>query len=226
MVNSPILPTPWATAEAFVTSFGPRLAGDMLTSTLRVIVATALAVVVAWPVGLGLGISPKVDRFVAPLIYFTYPIPKIVLLPVIILALGLGESSKITILFLILFFQVLIVVRDAAKSIRGELVLSVRSLGARRRHLLRYVYFPACLPALLTALRVSTGTAVAVLFFVESFGSSSGLGYFILVESQQRLDYPRMYAGMVAMSILGASMYLVLDLVQRRVSRWSSNGAL
>ena len=84
---------------------------------------------------------------------------------------------------LILFFQILILVRDEVRTVRPELIFSVRSLGANRLQLLRYVFVPASLPGLFTALRVSTGVSIAVLFFVESFGTRQGLGYYILVES-------------------------------------------
>ena len=145
--------------------------------------------------GLILGQSPSLNRFFSPIVYITYPIPKIVFLPVILLLFGIGDTSKIFIIFIILFFQILVVVRDQAAALRPELIYSVRSLGAGRRALFRFVYLPATVPAALTALRVSIGTAVAVLFFAESFATTSGLGYYIISDSWQRLAYPEMYAG-------------------------------
>ncbi len=141
-----------------------------------------LAMLTAVPVGLILGQSPALNRFFSPIIYITYPIPKIVLLPVILLLFGIGDTSKIFIIFLILFFRILVVVRDQAVALRPELIYSVRSLGAGRRALFRFVCAPASVPAALTALRVSIGTAVAV-FFAESFATNSGLGYYIIVDS-------------------------------------------
>ena len=158
-----------------------------------------------------LGQSRVLDRLFSPVIYILYPIPKIVFLPVILLLLGIGNVSKIFIIFLILFFQILVVVRDEASALRPELIYSVRSLGAGRRALFRFVYLPATVPAALTALRVSVGTAIAVLFFAESFATTSGLGYYIIVESWGRLAYPEMYAGVVAMSLLGLLLYFVVD---------------
>ena len=73
---------------------------------------------------------------------------------------------------------------------------------------------------MLTALRVSTGTAIAVLFFVESFGTTSGLGYFILVEAWARLAYPQMYAGVLAMALLGLVIYFILDYLEQRWCAW------
>jgi len=104
--------------------------------------------------------------------------------------------------------------------VRPELVQSVRSLGAGRLELLRYVYLPACLPSVLTALRVSTGTAVAVLFLAETFATQSGLAYYITVEAWGRMDYPEMYAGVIAMAALGLTIYILLDRLERRVCEW------
>jgi NitT/TauT family transport system permease protein len=111
-------------------------------------------------------------------------------------------------------------VRDQASALRPELIYSVRSLGAGRRALFRFVYLPATVPAALTALRVSIGTAVAVLFFAESFATTSGLGYYIIVESWGRLAYPEMYAGVIAMSVLGLLLYIAADRLERRLAPW------
>ena len=70
----------------------------------------------------------------------------------------------------------------------------------------------------------ATGVAIAILFFVESFGTREGLGYYILVESWGRLEYPEMYAGVVAMAMLGLSLYYVLDGMERRICRWTRVG--
>jgi NitT/TauT family transport system permease protein len=198
------------------------LGRHFLVSAWRVAASTALAVLLAVPAGLVLGQSRTIDRLAAPLIYILYPIPKIVFLPIILLFLGIGNASKIFMIFLILFFQVLVVVRDEAGALRPELIYSVRSLGAGRRALFRFVYLPATLPAALTALRVSVGTAIAVLFFAESFATTSGLGYYIIVESWGRLAYPEMYAGVLAMSLLGLLFYFIVDAMERRLAPWLS----
>lgn len=221
-VRSSILPGPVEVTTVFVMALGKGLWVHMLVSGYRVVLAMLLAVILATPIGLAIGQSKRVDRLLSPTIYLTYPIPKIVLLPVVLLLLGLGDPSKIFIIWLILFYQVILVVRDASRSVRPELVESVFTLGARRLQLLRYVYFPACLPAILTALRVSAGTAIAVLFFTESFATQSGLGYYILVQGWGRLAYGEMYAGVLAMSILGLIIYVVLDQLERRACAWQS----
>jgi NitT/TauT family transport system permease protein len=164
--------------------------------------------------------SARLNRVVSPIVYILHPIPKIVFLPILLLFLGIGDTSKVFMIFLILFFPILVVVRDQAGALRPELIYSVRSLGAGRRALFRFVYLPATVPAALTALRVSIGTAVAVLFFAESFATTSGLGYYIIVESWGRLAYPEMYAGVVAMSALGLLLYVAVDRLERRMAPW------
>jgi NitT/TauT family transport system permease protein len=216
------LPGPGTVAVVFVSEFSKGLGWHLAISTYRVVISSIIAVVLAAPIGLALGQNRRLDRLAAPLIYVTYPIPKIVLLPVVLVFLGLGDVSKIFMISLILFFQVLVVVRDASTGVRPELISSVRSLGAGMGDLMRYVYLPACLPAILTSLRVTTGTAIAVLFFVESFATNAGLGYYIIVEGWGRLAYPQMYAGVVAMSILGVVLYAVLDVVEKRACRWTT----
>ncbi len=189
--------------SVFATEIVGDLGLDFLASLGRVVASMALAVLTAVPAGLVLGQSPALNRLFSPLIYLLYPIPKVVLVPVLLLFLGIGDLPKIVIIFLILFFQILVLVRDQAAAIRPELVASVRSLGAGRRALFRFVYYPASLPAILTALRQSIGTAVAVLYVAELFATQHGLGYYIYLHGSTLFDYPRMYAGVVAMSLLG-----------------------
>jgi len=212
-----VLPAPTAVLVAFALAVPRGLGRHFLVSAARVIVSVVIAVATAVPAGLVLGQSQRLNRLFAPFVYIVYPIPKIVLLPIILLFLGIGDASKVFIIFLILFFQVLVVVRDEAGGLRPELIYSVRSLGAGRRALFRFVYLPATLPAVLTALRISVGTAVAVLFFAESFATTSGLGYYIIVETWSRLAYAEMYAGVVAMSLLGLGLYFVIDGLERRL---------
>jgi NitT/TauT family transport system permease protein len=134
--------------------------------------------------------------------------------------MGITDISKVFLIALIIFFQILVVVRDEAANLRPELILSVRSLGAGRRALFRYVYFPASLPAVLTALRISVGTAIAVLFIAEQSLTTYGLGYYIVIETYQVLQYPEMYAGILAMSLLGLILYFLISSLEYRVCRY------
>ena len=220
IVNLAILPSPWEVSQAFIREMGKDLPLHFLASFWRVLSSTVLAIVLAAPLGMMLGQSKKLDRIFAPFIYWLYPIPKVVLLPIVVLFLGIGDVSKIFLIFLILFFQILVLVRDQASAIRPELIQSVRSLGAGRKALFRFVYLPASIPGVLTALRQSVGTAVAVLYVAELFATQKGLGYYIYLKGSNLFDYPAMYAGVVAMSILGFGLYAVVDWLEKRLSPW------
>ena len=193
LVDRPILPAPVVVLPLFVRSIAGELGLHFLASAGRVLAAILLAVVTAVPSGLALGQLPTLNRLFAPLIAILYPIPKIVLLPVIYVLMGITDLSKIFLIALIIFFQIMVVVRDEAAGLHPDLLMSVRSLGAGRRALFRYVYLPASLPAVLTALRVSIGTAVAVLFIAEQSLTTWGLGYYIVVETYQVLLYFAVY---------------------------------
>ncbi len=97
------------------------------TSVYRITAALAIAFVIAVPLGLFLGMSPRTDRLAKPLIYLSYPIPKIVLLPIVLLIFGLGDMGKIVMLAMILFFQLLITTRDAARGVSREALFTVQS---------------------------------------------------------------------------------------------------
>ncbi len=140
--------------------------------------------------------------------------------PIVLLFFGVGDGAKILLISTILFFQILVLVRDSAAALRPELLLSVRSLGAGRRALFRFIYLPASLPAVLTALRQSIGTAVALLYVTELFATRKGLGYYIYLTGSTLFDYPAMYAGILAMSLLGLGLYFGVDLAQKRLCRW------
>ena len=221
LVQLPRLPPPLAVGKAFVDELVKgQLLEHLLASMWRVVASTALAIAVAVPAGLVLGQSQRLNNIFEPVIYLLYPIPKVVLVPIILLLFGIGDLPKIVIIFLILFFQILVLVRDQAAGIRPELIQSVRSLGAGRRALFRFVYLPASIPAILTALRQSVGTAVAVLYIAELFATQRGLGYYIYLNGSTLFNYPAMYAGIVALSLMGLSLYFTVDWLERRTTPW------
>lgn len=220
IIRRPIMPSPVVVVPLFFTSIFGELGLHLLASTGRVLAAIGLSVITAVPIGLGLGQLPRLDRIFAPLIAVVYPIPKIVFLPVIYVLMGITDVSKIFLIALIIFFQILVVVRDEAANLHPEMIMSVRSLGAGRRALFRYVYFPASLPAVLTALRLSTATAIAVLFIAEQSLTTYGLGYYIVVETYQVLRYPQMFSGILAMSLMGLALYFVIYSLELRFCRY------
>jgi ABC-type nitrate/sulfonate/bicarbonate transport system permease component len=219
-LDSRALPGPVPALTAFFTAFWSDLAPHLAVSTWRVVAATVLGTVLAVPLGLWLGRSQRADAVAAPVIFLTYPIPKVVFLPVLLVLLGLGDASKIVLITLIVFFQLLVTARDAARAIPAGSVLSVRSLGAGELDVFRHVVVPAALPDIFTALRIGTGTAVAVLFLAESIGGTTGLGYYI-VDAWGRLAYDAMFAGILGMALLGVGIYELLELAEARLCRWT-----
>ena len=224
LLRRPILPTPIAVMRVLVAELGNGLLDHALASLWRVLAGTALSVLAAAPAGLILGQSARLDRIFSPLIYLLYPVPKVVFVPIVLLFLGIGDAAKIAIIFLILFFQIVVLVRDQAAALPAQLLQSLRSLGAGRRALFRFVYLPASLPAILTALRQSVGTAVAVLYIAELFATTKGLGYYIYYQGSTLLNYPAMYAGVVAMSLLGLGLYFAVDRLERVLCPWKFAG--
>jgi NitT/TauT family transport system permease protein len=220
-INRPILPTPVLVGEALWRELSSGdLGAHFLSSLWRVLASTFLAIITAAPLGMILGQSQRINSLLSPAIYLANPIPKVVLVPIVLLFFGIGDLPKIVIIFLILFFQILVLVRDQAAAIRPELIQSVRSLGAGRRALFRFVYLPASVPAVLTALRLSVGTAVAVLYVAELFATQRGLGYFIYYSGSTLFDYAAMYAGIVALSLMGFCLYFTVDWLERRIAPW------
>jgi ABC-type nitrate/sulfonate/bicarbonate transport system permease component len=220
LVNRPILPAPLKVIVVFIQELGNGLITHILFSLWRVTAGMLLSVLVAAPAGLAIGGSKQLDRIFSPIIYVLYPIPKVAFVPVVLLFLGIGDIAKITLIFLILFFQIIVLVRDQAAGLPPQLIQSLLSLGAGRRALFHFIYLPASLPAILTALRQSIGTAVAVLYITELFATKYGLGYYIYYNGSTLFNYPAMYAGVIAMSLLGLGMYYAVDWAEKQLCKW------
>ncbi len=221
LLNSMALPEPWVVAVDTAGKIADgSLLDDLAISGLRALFGIGLALLTAVPLGLAVGAEEGLRRRLSPFIYLLYPVPHVVLLPLIIILFGIGNFSKIFLIALIVFFQILVTTRDAAKNIDRHYYLAMQTLGASRRQIYRHVILPATLPKILTAMRISIGTAVAILFFVESFATTTGLGY-IIMDSWGRADYVALYTGISCMAALGFGLYLLLDRVERRVCAWT-----
>ncbi len=223
-LNSMALPEPWLVFLDTIKKISDgSLLDDLAISCLRALLGIALALVTAVPLGLMIGAEEGLRRHLSPFIYLLYPVPHVVLLPLIIIVFGIGNFSKIFLIALIVFFQILVTTRDAAKNIHRNYFLAMQTLGATRTQIYRHVILPATLPKILTAMRISIGTAVAILFFVESFATTRGLGY-IIMDSWGRADYVALYTGISCMAALGFGLYLLLDRIERRVCAWTHSG--
>lgn len=193
--------------------------GHFAASALRVSAALALAWLGGFPAGILLGYNRRADRLLSPFVFLTYPIPKIVLLPVFLVLFGLGDFAKIFMIALIIGYQILVATRDGVRGIDKHYIDSFRSLGGDAAALVRHVLVPAALPHGFTALRIGTGTGIAVLFFVESFATARGLGYLIM-DAWGRFDYRLMFVGIIGMSLLGVVLYEVFNYLEHTLCAW------
>ncbi|MGS0763461.1 ABC transporter permease [Syntrophomonas curvata] len=219
LLRLPIVPSPYAVAVNITAIFHSRMEIHVLYSLARILEGIAIAVLTGVPVGFLMGYSEKINRLLSPLVYFTYPIPKIALLPVIMLLFGLGEASKLIMIVLIVIFQIIITSRDAVKGIPREIFRSLQSLGAGKRQVFTEIIIPAALSDVLTSIRLALGTAVSILFFTETFGTEYGMGYFIM-DSWMRVNYLDMYAGIVVLSFMGFFLFAAIDIIENRTSCW------
>jgi NitT/TauT family transport system permease protein len=220
LVARPIFPGPAVVVRALIKMGAAGTLGRHLGASFsRIIWALITSSIPAAALGLAAGRSRHINRIVSPVIYLLHPLPKAAFLPIIMLVLGLGEASKIFLVGFIIFSQILVSARDAAERVPEELVDSVRSLGAEKIDLIRHVIIPAALPNLFTGLRVSLGTAVAVLFLAETFATDTGLGY-LIVDAWTRVSYSEMYAAILALSLLGLCLFLITDLTEKLFCPW------
>jgi len=215
----PIIPSPAAVLLTLSQIFFSQIGVHGLFSLWRIVAGVILSVFVGIPIGLCMGYFSRWDRALSPIIYLSYPIPKIALLPIIMLLFGLGELSKILMIFLIIIFQVIVAVRDSVKSIPKETYYPLHSLGAGFDDILREILIPASLPKFLTALRIAMATTISVLFFTETFGTEYGMGFFIM-DAWMRVNYLEMYAGIVVLSCIGLVLFGTIDWLEKRLCHW------
>lgn len=217
LANSPALPTPLDTLPDVVDNWD-AIVPQLGISFLRIIEAMAIGTILGAPLGLMLGRSTRADAILGPVVYVLYPLPKIVILPVLFVLFGIGGEAKVILIAIAVFFQMLVTMRDAAHAIPPSTIEAMRSLGANRLQMFVHVTVPATLPDLFTALRITTGTAVAILFIAESMAGSTGLGYYIM-HAWSLLEYTQMFAGIVAFAIMGVILYEAFDFAERRLAR-------
>jgi NitT/TauT family transport system permease protein len=216
--NTPVLPDPFMAISEFFKVLD-KLYIHMLYSFFRIFCAVLLSMLLAVPLGLVIGRYRLLDFLFAPLIYMLYPVPKIALLPIVMLLLGLGDISKVVMILIILFFQIIVTCRDEVTKIQKESYYFMQSIGASEFQIFHHLIIPYCMPAIFTSVRLSLGTSIAVLFFSENYGTRWGMGYFI-TDSWARVDYPEMFAGIIGLSIMGVLLFVAVDLIEKRISRW------
>ncbi len=211
----PIIPSPFAVFGNIIEIFKPKIEIHVLYSLGRILGGIAISILVGVPLGFLMGYFTKANKLLSPLVYFTYPVPKLALLPIVMLLFGLGELSKLVMIVLIIIFQIIITSRDAVKAIPEETFRSLQSLGASKLQMFTEIIFPE----VLTATRLALGTAVSILFFTETFGTEYGMGYFIM-DSWMRVNYLDMYAGIVILSFMGFCIFTAIDIAEGYICSW------
>ncbi|MFL0247963.1 ABC transporter permease [Candidatus Clostridium stratigraminis] len=221
VINMRVLPKPTDIYFNLTNLYGEKLYLHVLVSLYRVSYGLIISLVLGVAIGLTMAYSKLWNKILNPLVYFTYPIPKTALLPVVMLLFGLGDSSKVIIIVLILIFQIIVAVRDAVINIPEETYNPIKSLGASRLQIFTNITLPAIMPELLTNLRLSVGTALSILFFAEGYGTQYGIGYYIL-DAWTRIDYISMYAGILVISLLGFFLFILIDILEEVICKWKA----
>jgi NitT/TauT family transport system permease protein len=218
-VHTTVIPNPILVYQNFGTVLADDILIHILYSLERIGQGLGLSLLVGIPVGMLMAYSNNANKILYPLVYFSYPIPKTALLPIAMLLWGMRDGSKIAIIFLIIVFQVIVAVRDSIRNIDSSLYLVTVSAGASKGQIIWHITLPAILPELLTSLRISLGTAVSVLFFVEGYGTKYGMGYYI-VDAWSRIDYISMYSGIIVISIVGFALFAAVDFLSVKFCAW------
>jgi sulfonate transport system permease protein len=212
----------WVLADRFA-------AGDLGAHTLvtltRLGAAFAIAAVPAVPLGLLMGIARPVRDAVEPYIAFIFPVPKITLLPFLLIALGVGEPAFVLTGALSAFFQIVISTLAGVQTMDPRLLEVGRNYGAHGARLFVKVIVPAALPAIFTGLRLGLGLALVALVAVEFIAAKSGLGH-LVYRHWQMLSTPEMYAAFALVGTLGLVLTRGLRALQARLLAWQDDSGV
>ncbi|MER7414906.1 ABC transporter permease [Streptomyces cacaoi] len=195
-----------------------RLWDDVRASLFRSLTGFSLAVVVTVPLGLLIGWYRPVAAFLGPLLEVFRNTAALALLPVFVLLLGIGETSKVTIVLYACVWPVLLNTIGAVRTVDPTLLKLGRSMNLPPVRLFQRVILPACLPAVFTGVRLAGASAILVLIAAEMVGAKAGLG-FLINNSQLNFAIPQMYAAILTVSALGVGFNQALVAVERRVTR-------
>jgi ABC-type nitrate/sulfonate/bicarbonate transport system permease component len=188
-------------------SLGRSLPGFMLGST-----AGAL-------LGLAAGTARWLDRLLSPAVFLTYPVPKIVMLPIFMIWFGIGDLSKVLIIALACFYPVFINAYYGVRQTRTILVWSALNMGASQGEIFRRVVLPSAAPMIFASLRVSLALSFIVMFAAEMINARSGLGHMIRV-AENSLRFDLMYVSLLAIALLGYAGDRMVRLAHSRLLAW------
>lgn len=220
VVNSFLLSTPSAIVAAAYRLFSTgKLNGDLLTSAKAFGEGFGLAVLFTVPLGLLLGWYRIFDYAVEPLISALYAVPKVAILPLILIWVGVGIESKLLMVFIGAFFPLVINLRAGVRAIDGAYVRLAKSFGASPGFLLQSIILPGSLPFLLTGLRLAVARGLVGLVLGELYTGNEGIGFFLTVAGQQ-FRVADMFVGVLIIAFAGLSSSILLTRLERSFDRW------
>ncbi|HEY6821758.1 MAG TPA: ABC transporter permease [Burkholderiales bacterium] len=217
--------SPLAIARALGAALGSgELYGHIGASLLRSLPGFFLGSALGVALGLLAGTSRAFDETLTPAVFLTYPVPKIVFLPIFMLWFGIGDVSKILIIALACAYPAFINAYYGARSTPNILVWSALNMGAGRWRVFARVVIPSALPLIFAALRVSLALSFIVMFAAEMINSRSGLGYLIR-DAENSLRFDLMYVSLASIAILGYAGDRLLRFARHRALAWQEAAA-
>jgi len=203
VVRPEFLPTPLAVARAFVSLFVERdFASDILISIGRVWFAFLLSVSIAVPLGLYMSAYRAVGAILEPFVDFVRYLPVPALVPLLVIWFGVGEASKIAVLWMGTFFQLILLIADDTKRVPAEYIETGHTLGASNGQIMRHIIIPAALPNMVDNLRITLGWCWTYLIVAEIVAASSGIGH-VIWSLRRFVKTPEVMAGIIAIGIIG-----------------------
>jgi taurine transport system permease protein len=219
-VNDLFLPSPASVVEAFYQS---AVQGDLWMnvqlSLFRLGVGWAIGTFIGIMVGLAMGISSVVRAVSLTGISALFPIPKIALLPLLILWLGIGETSKVSVIALGVFFPMAIATYTAIDAVPRNLIRMAQSFNLPWLDILRKIVLPGAVPGILSGVRISVSIAITLLVAAEMIGARYGIGSFLLAAGNL-MQTDQLMVGIVLLSMLGLIFSYLLGFVEKSLLKW------
>ena len=219
-IDPVFLPSPAAICRAL---WDLLMSGDLWKhvsiSLERIGTGWVIGTVLGLTVGIGMGLISSVRAVVMPLVSALYPIPKIALLPLLILWLGIGEAPKIVTIGSGVFFPTIIATLSGVDAVPRNLIRMAQSFNLPMRSIVWKVMLPSALPGILAGFRISVSTALILVVSAEMIGAQYGIGAFLLTAGNL-MQSDDLMAGVVLLSILGLSIGMILSMLERMLLRW------
>ncbi|MGH7186037.1 MAG: ABC transporter permease, partial [Pseudomonadota bacterium] len=220
LFNPIFLPGPWIVVGAVIDLWEKgSLTGHIAATLQRVIVGFSAGMVLAVAAGIAAGHIRAVRNAIEPLVEMLRPIPPFAVLPLFIVWVGIGETSKTAFIAYATFFPMFVATVHAVRQIDPLLLRAALSLGARPRQLLVRVILPAALPEILTGVRLGIGLAFFVIVISEFIAAEQGLG-FLINDGRNFFLVPQMLGAAILLGLLGYGANSLVRLLERRVLRW------